>query len=874
MKEAYFIVYLSFTRLTLLSHPPIPRSNNGSIGSRGRMDFIMPPELNQYNIQLFENIEKTLPRENIFSIIDSAPLDKAVCMVAPFGYGKTKAIASWLSGKDVACAFCSLSQTDNHKENFYNRLENETFPSIEADWQELRENPKSFTEKLTAIARSYKSKCVLVLDNLHYITEQVLLGFIKELIEALLGVCRVIILSRLELSPIFNDLILRGCIKLITAGELAFSKPEIEVFFKNEGYVLNRQIISEIAVNTEGWPAALNAVLAASLAENNCSYNETAKGYINNFFETHIWEDLPQNIRVFLIKTSILDTFSFSLCHAVSEDETTPKTLNWLSTHGLFVNSKNRKEYRYHPAFKEFLQEKLYESGIDINGLYIKAAWWMYENKKYKKAFQYFYTTKFFYGLDKMLKEFNPANLQIPDFLEMTECITELDPYSLTQYPNILAKMALVEFLKGNIGRTKELSEIFQSWVEPGYLSITPEEYAELYWEAGWLIYIDPDVRQLNNNRLADLANYKKYVPHLESLHIARCATLSFVSILRGIKDFSPITSVIEPFIAQADQNSQDWTNDHYTLLEMRAVSAEYYYETERFTDALNLVNKIIPLTVDQYNYHLYLVCITLFTKIMRAMNNTEGIDNLLEVLEKKIIEKNSFFLLPNFHAILQYNYLLDGNIGFIKAFLDENNQEIENNHYYMLYRKIIYSRVLLSLNREHQALIMLNSLELLCEKYKRVIDLIEVCNLKAIALYHLNDEINAVSSLQKSVETGEMYGYIRIFSDDAEELMPILRLLEKKMTSTYLKKVIISAKKNSSEDVKTVLKRHSHTELTKTELKILKSLQNNMSYNEISFEYGIKISTVRTHIQSIYGKLGVNNKTAAVLQAAEQSII
>lgn len=55
--------------------------------------------------------------------------------------------------------------------------------------------------------------------------------------------------------------------------------------------------------------------------------------------------------------------------------------------------------------------------------------------------------------------------------------------------------------------------------------------------------------------------------------------------------------------------------------------------------------------------------------------------------------------------------------------------------------------------------------------------------------------------------------------------------------------------------------------ELTPTELTVLDHLAAGRLNKEIAAELGISIETVRTHLRNLFGKLGVHNRTEAVLE-------
>jgi len=832
---------------------------------------ITPPKL----------LKDGLLRNNIIRIIDSTPLDKAACMIAPFGYGKTQAALQWLNKSGFRCAYCCLDGSDNQMDMLFGGLIAAVLSAVGPDnlradlmyYQKYLENPREFLYKIALRVREEQGDYTFIIKNIHCIKDPDALECLKELIELFLGYWKVLIINREKLPPVFNHLIITGSIRPITVGELCLDSDQIGEFLERGGLEAGPADIERIWAQTQGWFAALNAVLVTSIEEHNLDYGDIAKSIIAESFKIKIWQSLDNDTRVLLMKMSISDILDSSVCYALTDIAEPQKVLNQLYTRGVFILLNENGKYQYHPAFKEFLQQKLENSNIDIYDLHIKYGWWLHDQKEYAAAFQCFYKVNYLYGIDKMLKRYNPTDMSLESFLDMAKNITSLDPNKLKQYPDIVAKMVLIEYLTGNLERMRELKDIFLEWSKPGILPIDSDDYAYYYWEGGWLFIIDPEETQKGNKRIDDMINFKNYAPYLDTQYEARMAVMGFPSIFRGTKDFSELTDIIESFIRQVDEDSQNLIQNEYALMESRLILAEYYYETEAFTKAMEQVRIIMPVTSGLIHAKLYFCCVALLIKIMRALNDINEIGDMIVLLEKKIIEKGSDFLLPDFHAFLQRNHLADGNMGFLEGFYRENSPLIENNHFYLLYRKVAYVRVLISLRKYHNALIILESLELLCERYKRIVDLIEVCVLKSIIFYYLKDDIHAVRCLKKAYDIAKPYGYIRVFADESNELLPVLNLLYGEISEDYLKKIMISAKKSAYGNAD-IPKRNHYTDLTKTELKILNSLRENLSYEEISMEHNIKLTTVKKHTQSIYGKLGVRNKADAVATAIRLRIL
>jgi LuxR family maltose regulon positive regulatory protein len=57
-------------------------------------------------------------------------------------------------------------------------------------------------------------------------------------------------------------------------------------------------------------------------------------------------------------------------------------------------------------------------------------------------------------------------------------------------------------------------------------------------------------------------------------------------------------------------------------------------------------------------------------------------------------------------------------------------------------------------------------------------------------------------------------------------------------------------------------------------EQEILQSLSIGLSNQEIAVKYSISASTVKTHLENIYHKIGVNSRTQAIAQAQALGLV
>ncbi|MBQ0942966.1 response regulator transcription factor [Ideonella sp. 4Y16] len=61
---------------------------------------------------------------------------------------------------------------------------------------------------------------------------------------------------------------------------------------------------------------------------------------------------------------------------------------------------------------------------------------------------------------------------------------------------------------------------------------------------------------------------------------------------------------------------------------------------------------------------------------------------------------------------------------------------------------------------------------------------------------------------------------------------------------------------------------------LTAKETEVLDLVAKGLTYVEVAAQLGVAVSTVRTHVRGVYGKLGAHNKTEAVFEARQLGLI
>ena len=184
--------------------------------------------------------------------------------------------------------------------------------------------------------------------------------------------------------------------------------------------------------------------------------------------------------------------------------------------------------------------------------------------------------------------------------------------------------------------------------------------------------------------------------------------------------------------------------------------------------------------------------------------------------------------------------------------------------------------------NSIHEALGLLDRLLQAAEEGGRIGSVIEILVLQARAHKAKGDSTSALAPLERALTLAEPQGYIRIFADEGKPMAELLTRIDAKDV-TLRSKEYISRLLSSFEVYKDVqplspqslspqlLSPQTLVErLTERELEVLKLLGTDLSGPEIARQCMVSLSTIRTHTQNIFAKLGVNNRRAAVRRAEE----
>jgi LuxR family maltose regulon positive regulatory protein len=144
---------------------------------------------------------------------------------------------------------------------------------------------------------------------------------------------------------------------------------------------------------------------------------------------------------------------------------------------------------------------------------------------------------------------------------------------------------------------------------------------------------------------------------------------------------------------------------------------------------------------------------------------------------------------------------------------------------------------------------------------------MIRILALQALAFQAQGGRGRAMSALGRALSLAEPEGYVRTFVDEGEPMARLLRhALAQGVTPGYVASLLAAlgeAAGSAPPEVQPLIE-----PLTERELEVLRLIAAGLSNQEIAQELVIALSTVKSHINHVYGKMGVKSRTQAVAQA------
>ena len=844
---------------------------------------------------------------------------------APAGFGKTTVLSAWLAAAGAgqrSVAWLSLEGSDRQPGLFWTYVITAlqgAAPGVGVGALPLSAQAPIETVLATLLneLNAVPNELHLVLDDYHLVDGPDIEAGMVFLLEHLPQHVHLVISSRADPALPLARLRARGELVEVRAADLRFTLGEATDYLNEViGLDLTLHDIAALEARTEGWIAALQ--LAALSMQGRADVAGFIAGfagddrYIVDYLVEEVLRRQSDQVRSFLIQTSILDRLSGPLCDAVTAGHGGKAMLEALDRANLFVVAldDSRRWYRYHHLFADVLRTHLLdERPGEAAGLHRRASRWYERNGEPAPAVRHAVAAgdlEWAAGL---------VELAIPELLRNRQEPTvrgwvDVLPDEVVQARPVLAVGLIGALMQGGEfdGVEARLRDVEQLLAQPPAEMVVVDE-AELFRLSGRIQMYRAALALSRGDAPATISYARMAVDRAAAEdHLTRAGASALLGL--AVWGAGDLEGAHRAYSAAADGlrrigHISDVLGCSITLADIRITQGRLGDAMRTYEQALRLAadqdGVVLRGTADMYagmsqiaferndldaairhllhgeglgehaglpqNAYRRRVAMA---RIRQAQGDLDGVLDLLAEAQHAYIGDFS----PNVRPVpaLTARVLAEqGRIGEALGWAREQGLSADDDLSYLReFEHVTLARVLVAKYASDRtgtgaddAARLLGRLRTAAEAGERTGCVIEILVLQALLQHARGDIPGALVPLERALALAEPEGYVRVFVSEGPRMVALLRAASKR---PYVRRLLEACGDRPAQRLV--------EPLSERELEVLRLLATVLDGPAIARELVVSLNTLRTHTRNIYAKLGVNSRRAAVRQAGELNLL
>jgi LuxR family maltose regulon positive regulatory protein len=887
-----------------------------------------------------------VPRPRLTERLDEGLARGLVLVCGPAGYGKTVLLADWARHSELPAAWLSLDAGDNDPARFWRHAVaalDRARPGIGERVAPLLgpPAPSSFQGLVTTLINELAAQpdeALLVLDDYHVIGARPVHESLAFLLAHRPAGVYLVLASRSDPPLALARLRARGQLAELRAAELRFTSGEAAALLRHvtarSGLALPDAVAAALATRTEGWAAGLQlAGLSLRGQDDVAGFVAAFTGshrYVLDYLAEEVLERQDEQLRIFLLETSVLDRLSGPLCDAVTGREGSQALLEEAERAGLFLIplDEMRGWWRYHHLFADLLRARLQEEQPGrVPDLHRNAAAWYEHHGLADDAIGHAAAAREMLWAARIIEQHFDMVYDRGEAATIHRWLLLLPAEVVRSRPRLLLAQALMAATSGHLEVVEPLLDA---------VDCAPPDWADEPFEptagaaASHLINV-PALTTLHRGYLAQFHGDAEATAAFATQTLAEIrpgerlpsavahgflavaewlrgrlteAERAFAASVTGWREIGQLTITAWGYYSLALLRHAQGRLDAATLtceqaLEALvtsgrpppaagpsyAVLAEIAYQRDELDVALRHATEGIALC-RQFIYTTPLANgLATLAMIRQATGDPAGA--LQAITEAEQAAPGPAGLLNPVPARRARLLLAQGDLAAAARFPpetglgpdDEPDYAREPGH-------LVLARILLAQGRPGRALALLGRLHAAAAAQGRAGSLIETGALRALALAATGDEEGAVTALAEALLPARPQGYVRVFADEGPPMAALLgRLIAAQRAGqaaagvplgylARLQRAFGTGPAAPGPGPDTAAVPGIVDPLTSRELEVLKMLAAGRSNQAIAGELVVTLDTVKKHVGHVLGKLGAANRTEAVARARELSLI
>ena len=777
---------------------------------------------------------------------------------------------------------------------------------------------------------------VLVLDDYHLIDAHDIQDGVAFLLDHLPPQVHLVIITRADPALPLARLRARGELVEVRAADLRFTPAEAAAYLNEVmGLDLGARDVATLEVRTEGWIAALQlAALSMQGRDDVASFIAGFAGddrYIVDYLLEEVLHRQPERVRGFLLETSILARMTGPLCDAVTGQAGGKATLETLDRGNLFLVplDDRRGWYRYHQLFSDVLRARLLDEQPErAPELHRRACEWHEEHGDRSEAIRHAMAGEDFERAADLVELAIPAAFQKDQAATMRRWLEALPDELIRARPVLSVAYAATLLERGRIEDVEVRLRDAERWLDatadrPGgsrapateMVVVDQVEFRRLpgsialYRAALAMTVGDVTGTMTHARRALDLVGEDDQIGRGAAAGLLglvawasgdlEAASGSYAAAMASLAKAGHLSDVIGGATVQAEiliaqgrlrdamrtyERGLQLATEHGAPVvrgaaDMHVGMSELCRERNDLQAASRHLSAGARLGdengLPQYPYRSRVAA----ARIRQAQGDLDGALELLEEAEPLYAGNYS----PDVRPVAAEKarvWIAQGNLSAAWGWAREHGVAAADELSYLHeFEHATLARLLLAHgvrdradDRMGEAIELTERLLAAAEDGGRSGSAIDILVVQALARHAGDDVTGALDSLARAVALAEPEGYVRVFIDEGLPMAALLKLAAKERKApSYVRRLLAAV---VTAEGPTPVEQPLIEPLSERELEVLRLLGSELGGPAIARELTVSLATVRTHTRSIYAKLGVNSRRAAVRRAAELGLL
>lgn len=307
-----------------------------------------------------------LNRPRVDSLIEEGLRYPLLVLLAGPGYGKTQAMASYLTRRDTPFMWFRFNALDNLPTTFWDHLVcalRHEFPTIAErlraiDFPDTLSKFGTFMRILTDEYAQQK-RVIWVIDDAGEATDHRITGFFRMLSEVDIDNFRFVLISN-NLSNTESIAFMTSNSFLVLGKDLRFTVDEIAELYRTHGTLLEPGELYIIERYSEGWPLLLYLLMVRNgrMQDLVLQDGKLTHQAISHMFEERFFSGYTKKQQMLLIKLSMFNSFSLDIAFDLFDGD--KAHLSFLVQHPFINNEPNTGYLLFHHHYRIFLEKKTY----------------------------------------------------------------------------------------------------------------------------------------------------------------------------------------------------------------------------------------------------------------------------------------------------------------------------------------------------------------------------------------------------------------------------------------------------------------------------------------------------------------------------------